>query len=103
MTVFVKLVASSTDPCGYITYVFELLDEYDIEIWKYKHVTCVRYPNWQCRQLKIGDTGFVEINIVKAGIDTWYDGENQIPYKNNAKQFLRFIDKEETEEEEYIL
>lgn len=103
MTVFVKLIASSTDPFGYITYVFELLDDCDIETWKYKHLTCVRYPNWQCRQLKIGDTGFVEVNIVKAGIDTWYNGEKQIPYKNNAKQFLRFIEKGEHETEEYTL
>lgn len=103
MTVLVKLIASTTDPFGYITYVFELLDEYDIKVWKFKHVTCVRYPNWQCKQLKIGDTGFVEINIVKAGVDTWYDGQNQIPYKNDAKQFLRFIEKGETKSEEYRL
>ena len=103
MTVLVQLIAISLDPFGYITYVFKLLDENDISIWKYKHITCTRYPNWQCRELKVGDTGFAEISIVKAGIDTWYDGESQIPYKNNAKQFLRFIDINQEESEEYTL
>lgn len=103
MIIFGKLIASTTDPFGYITYVFELLDEEDRNIWKYKHLTCVRYPNWQCKKLQIGDTGFVEINIVKAGVDTWYDGEKLVPYKNSAKQFLKFVEKSETEEEEYRL
>ena len=83
--------------------MFELLDDCDIETWKYRHLTCVRYPNWQCRQLNIGDVGFVEVNIVKAGIDTWYDGIRQVPYKNSAKQFLRFIEKGEHETGEYTL
>ena len=98
MTLLCKLIASTTDYFGYTTYVFRLLDPEDIAIWTYKTLTCTRYPNWQCRELQIGDEGYVEINIVKAGIDTWYDGEKQIPYKNNAKQFLKFIDlpKEET-------
>lgn len=103
MTVLSKLVASLTNSLGYTTYIFELLDEYDREIWKYKHISCTRYPNWQCRELKIGDTGFVEINIVKAGIDTWYDGEKQVPYKNSANQFIRFVDKDKTDEEAYTL
>lgn len=91
------------DSFGYITYVFKLLDEADKEVWKYKHITCTRYPNWQCKQLKIGDIGFIEINIVKAGVDTWYDGINQIPYKHNANQFIKFIDKPNIESEEYTL
>ena len=101
MTVHSKLIASSTNVFGYTTYIFELLDQSDIDIWKYRHISCTRYPNWQCRQLKIGDTGFVEINIVKAGIDTWYDGENLIPYKKDANQFIKFIEVGETDE--YIL
>lgn len=103
MTVLAKLVASSTDPFGYIKYAFKLLDDNDIEVWKYKHITCTRYPNWKCRELKIGDIGFVEINIVKAGVDTWYDGVNQIPYKNDAKQFINFMEEGETDEEAYVL
>lgn len=105
MTLFAKLLASSTNPFGYITYIFELLDESDIKVLQYKYISCTRYPNWQCRQLNIGDTGFVDINIVRAGVDTWYDanGKQHIPYRNNAQQFIRFVDVNEESNEEYVL
>lgn len=92
-TLLVELSAIYTDYFGYITYVFKYLDEYDINIHRCKVMCCTRYPNWQSRELKIGDIGYVDIEIVSAGIDTWFDGEKQVPYKNNAKRFIRFVDK----------
>ena len=103
-TLLVELSAVYTDYFGYITYVFKYLDEYDIENHKCKCMCCTRYPNWQSRDLKIGDVGYVNIEVVRAGIDTWFDGEKQVPYKHNAKRFIKFIDKpDDKNKEEYTL
>ena len=40
---------------------------------------CVRWPNWECRQLKNGESGYLDFKEVRAGIDTWYDGSRQLP------------------------
>ena len=89
---------------GYITYVFKYLDEDDVKRYHDKVLICTRYPNWDCKDLKRGDVGYVEIEIVRAGIDTWFDGKKQIPYKNNAKRFIKFIDKPKEEgKEDYTL
>ena len=102
-TLLVELSAVHTDYFGYITYVFKYLDQYDVDNHKCKMMCCTRYPNWQSRDLKIGDVGYVDIEVVIAGKDTWFDGEKQVPYKNNAKRFIRFIDKPSENSNEYSL
>ena len=92
----VKLLATF-DHNGYISYVFKYLDEFDVKKYKDKVIICTRYPNWDCRELKVGDIGYVEIEVVRAGIDTYYDGEKQVPYRNNAKRFIKFVDKPKSE------
>lgn len=102
-TLLVELKEQYSDYFGYITYVFKYLDEFDINSHNCKMMVCTRYPNWNCRELKVGDVGYVDIEIVRAGIDTWYDGEKQVPYKHNAKRFMKFIDKTDTKKGEYTL
>lgn len=102
ITALVKLVADYEDTFGYITYVFECLEEYIIKQTKY--VMCVRFPNWQTKNLNIGDIGYLEFREIRAGIDKWFDGEKMIPYNYDTIQFIKFIDKpEEKEDEKYIM
>lgn len=103
-TLLVKLLEKYSDYFGYTTYVFKYLDQYDIDSHNCKLMICTRYPNWSCRELEIGDIGYVDIEIVKAGIDTYYNGEKQVFYKHNAKRFIKFIDKSNNQnKEEYTL
>lgn len=98
MTVLAQLVASNTDNGGYVTYVFKCLED---NVTKY--VMCTRYPNWNHRKLQLGEEGFLTYEEVKAGIDTWYNGQGMIPYKYNAIQFLKFINKPKRLSHEYVM
>lgn len=91
-----KLIALKED-WGYITYVFQNLDECDV---LHKYLMCVRFPNWECPTLFIGDKGFVKFKEVIAGIDKWYDGNEFIPYKFTDIHFLNFVF--ETKEQDII-
>ena len=100
MTVLAQLVASETDSLGYITYVFKRLDE-STEYTKY--VMCVRYPNWNHRKINLGEKGFLSFADVRAGIDTWFDGKDMIPYNYDAIQFIKFIDIPQTLDNTYVM
>lgn len=100
MTVLAQLVASDTDSCGYITYVFKRLDELNKDS---QYIMCVRYPNWEHKRINLGEKGYLSILEVKAGKDTWFDGKEMIPYKYNAIQFLKFISMPENLNQEYIM
>ena len=91
MTILAKLLASERDSMGYVTYVFECLDENIIRQTKY--IMCTRFPNWDHRKIEIGEIGFLNFFEIKAGIDKWYDGKNFIPYRYNNIQFIKFIEK----------
>lgn len=84
-----ELIAFKED-CGYITYVFKNLDECDA---LHQYLMCVRFPNWECGTLNIGDKGFVKFREVIAGIDKWYDSDTDtfVPYKFTDIHFLSFI------------
>lgn len=101
MTILAQLVASDADSLGYITYVFKCLEDDVASLSRY--IMCVRYPNWNHRHVKLGEVGFLTVEEVRAGTDTWYDGMKMIPYKYNAIQFLKFIDKPEGGAQEYIM
>ena len=92
ITILAKLVASSTDPEQYVTYVFQ-----DLESKEY--LMCVQFPNWEHRSLRLGEVGFLEYKEIRAGIDTWFDGSKMIPYNYNNIQFIKFIPKPEEKKE----
>lgn len=101
ITALVKLVAKYED-FGYTTYVFECLEEYMIKQTKY--IMCVRYPDWQHKELNIDDIGYLEFREIRAGVDQWFDGENMIPFRYDSIQFIKFIDKpKEKEDEKYVM
>lgn len=101
MVALVKLLVQETDAFGYTTYVFECLEDYMIRQTKY--IMCIRYPNWEHRQLQIGEEGYLDFVEVRAGIDSWFDGTAMVPYKYDAIQFIKFIVKPKTEDHEYIM
>lgn len=101
MVVLTKLVALNQDNLGYITYVFECLEDYMISQSKY--IMCIRYPNWNHKFLQIGDIGYLNCIEIRAGIDKWFDGEKMIPYNYNTIQFIKFVDKQIEENHEYVM
>ena len=101
MTILAKLLASEEKALGYITYVFECLEE-DVRK-ETRYVMCVRYPNWDHCKIEIGDVGFLNVNRVRAGIDKWFDGNKLISYKYDAIQFIKFIKKKEKKTHKFVM
>ena len=100
-TIYCQLIAKEPDIGGYTTYVFKNLESSCP--FGHRYVMVTRLPNWNHKDLQIGDFGYVVINKVKAGVDTWYDGNNLIPYKYDHDQFMKLIPTGETRTELYTL
>lgn len=100
VTVRARLKATTSDVCGYITYVFENLEAKDYDS---KYIMCVQFPNWNQSQINIYDVGFLHVRYVKGGISQWYDGEQMHAYKNNNIIFLKFIKEQNKVSEKFIV
>lgn len=86
----VKLIAIRVDAGGYIVYVFKNIFPKDNED---KFIMCTRFPNWNCCELQLGDIGYVKVQKVEAGKNSWYDSEQQklVPYNYSGIHFLDFV------------
>jgi hypothetical protein len=101
MTILAKLLAYERDLMGYITYVFECLDE---EVRKdTKYIMCVRFPNWNHAPVKIGEIGYLNFREVQGGIDKWFDGNTMVPYRFTDIHFIKFVKKPEKEDQTYVM
>lgn len=100
MTILAQLEVEYRDYFGYITYVFKCLDG---SLKESDYVMCTRFPNWNQKDIKLGDKGFLEFKSVVAGIDKWFDGEKMIPYRYNNIQFIKFIELPKKEDVEFIM
>lgn len=98
-----KLVAKTKDVLGYITYVFELIEESEIERLDTKYIMCTRFPNWEHRIIDLEEIGYLQFVEIIAGISSWFDGNKMIPYRYNNIQFIKFIEKQEKEDYKYKL
>ena len=81
-------------PGQYTVYVFKNLDECDNSLLRYFIVT--KLPNWNCKDLQLGDVGYVECDYVNAG-DIYYQsstGTNET-YKYTVCYLINFIEKQE--------
>ena len=80
-----ELVATQEE-YPYIVYVFKDLDNFE-------YLTCVRFPNWDCPKVSMGQCGYINYRTVLAGVDTWYDKIKgmQVKYLNNYNHFINFI------------
>ena len=88
VTIHAKLNAKNIDIGGYITYVFENLDNPTPDT---RYLMCVQFPNWNQENIQIGDVGYLNTKYVKEGISQWYDGEKMNVYKYTNLVFLKFI------------
>ena len=88
--ILAKLVAFNIDILDYTTYVFENVER---KYGESKYLMCVKFPNWNCKELDIGDLGYLHYKRIIAGRDKWFDGTNMVPYLYDNIQFLAFVDK----------
>lgn len=103
-TTLAKLVAKESDTCGYTTYVFRILDQSERTRIGCKYIMCVQFPNWEHRELNVGEVGYLNYKVIIAGVDQWYDGNNLKFYRYNMIQFIRFIPKPKVQDKHsYIL
>ena len=100
ITIYVVLRAKNVDIGGYITYVFENLNQTD---YNSKYLMCVQFPNWNQTEINIGDIGYVNVRYVKEGISQWYDGEKMQVYKYTNVVFLKFIKEPEKVDKEFLI
>ena len=101
ITVLAKLVAKEKDTLDYTTYVFECLDK-DV-VKDYKYIMCTRYPNWEHKNIELGEIGYLNFVEIRAGVDTWFDGNKMIPYNYNNIQFIKFILKPKSLDYKYTM
>lgn len=101
MTILAKLLVSESDSMGYITYVFECLDDSIIKQTKY--IMCTRFPNWDHRKIEIGEIGFLNFFEIKAGVDKWFDGTKFVPYRYSNIQFMKFIERPAKKPHEFTM
>ena len=102
MTILARLVAKEVDTLGYVTYVFECLDEEILKDTKY--VMCTRYPNWNQLMIDVDEVGYLSFFEIRAGVDKWFDGEKMIPYNYSGIQFDKFVSKpKEKDKNKYIM
>lgn len=84
-----ELLCQETDVQDYTTYVFKLLEEE--ERYRFKYIMCTKWPNWNHRELRNGEIGFLHFTEIVAGKDEWFNGTTYIPYRYSNLQFDRFI------------
>ena len=70
----------------YTVYVFQNLDTNE-------YIMCTKLPNWNSRDIDIGQTGFLSYKFVIGGISTWYNKEKdcQTTYRYTANYFQDFV------------
>lgn len=103
ITIYSKLLAAEQDLMGYITYVFKCLESNVPFGHQYCMVT--RLPNWQCRDIEIGEIGYLTYNEVIAGKDKWFCPETgqMIPYNYTNIYFVKFVKEKADNSKDIIL
>ncbi len=91
LTIHAKLLEAVCDIEGYITYVFQILDQERTYLVSTDYLMCVRYPNWDHADIKKGDQGYLEVKEVVAGQDQWFDGVSMNYYRYDDVIFIKFI------------
>lgn len=73
----------------YTCYVFQVIDALE-------YIMCTRLPNWQVPEIKIGDVGYLDYQIVKAG-EKYFDPKTgeMMSYLYSNIYFINFIPKTE--------
>ena len=75
-----ELLEAVRDVEGYVTYVFQILDQQRTYLVSTDYLMCVRYPNWDHQEVNIGDKGYLEVKEVVGGKDQWFNGVEMVYY-----------------------
>lgn len=102
-TTLAKLIAKESDTCGYVTYVFKILDKSERNRLNSKYLMCVRFPNWEHRTLSLGEVGYLSYKVIIAGVDQWFDGNALKYYRYSMVQFIKFVSKPVSKKHSYTL
>ena len=94
ITIKCKLLCKEHDIGGYITYVFQNLEETS---FGKKYLMVTQWKNWEHRELDIGEIGYLSYKEVIEGQDTWFDGSKFIPYNYSNIIFIKFIKEQEVD------
>ena len=84
----------AVQPGQYTLYVFKNLDEQDDSLLRY--ITVTKVPNWNCKELNLGDKGYLECEYVNAGDNYYQVSTNTIEkYNYTVCYLINFIEKQE--------
>lgn len=100
ITIFSRLRAKLDEGLGYVTYVFENLEE---SKWDTKYKMVTRCPNWDHRAINVGEEGFLTYEDHIAGNSKWFDGKDFNYYRYTMSQFMKFVAKPNEIKEEFIM
>ena len=102
-TIYCELILAEHDLMGYTTYVFKCLENNVPFGHTYTMVT--RLPNWNHRELDIGEIGYLTYKEVTAGEDKWYDQTKGkfIPYNYTNIYFVKFVRKQDNSNKDIII
>lgn len=85
---------------GYKTYIFKNINGYELED---EYFMIVRRPNWEHRELQVGEYGYVTFEKIKAGVDTYFKDNQNLFYNFSTNQFIKFLSNKKGVDEEFTL
>ena len=102
ITIKSQLVAKEHDLLDYTTYVFKCLES-DVP-FGHKYCMMTRCPNWNHRDIDIGEIGYVEYEEVKAG-DNWYNPQTKtyVPYNYTNIYFIKFVKEVDSSKKDILM
>lgn len=102
ITVKAQLVAKEHDLLGYITYVFKCLES-NIP-FGHQYIMMTRLPNWNHKNIDIGEIGYVEYEEIHAG-EKWYNPQDgtYVPYRYTNIYFVKFVKEADNSKTDIIL
>lgn len=100
ITILAVLEGKLDEGMGYTTYVFRNLEE---SRWDTKYKMVTRCPNWDHRNINIGEEGFLTYADYEAGKSKWYDGKDFHFYRYTMSQFMKFVEKPKQITTEYVM
>lgn len=102
ITIKSQLVAKEHDLLDYTTYVFKCLES-NVP-FGHKYCMMTRCPNWNHRDIDIGEIGYVEYEEVKAG-DNWYNPQTKTytPYNYTNIYFIKFVKEVDSSKKDILM
>lgn len=90
MTTILAKICLIRNEGNYILYIVENLN---YNKWDNQYLLCVRYPNWEHRDLKENEIGYLTYTPIKAG-ETYLNNitGNMDTYKYSHIRFDKFLD-----------